>query len=142
MQRAPANDHLPHNVIMIGRPHEKAFNEREQARADLDAKEREQLKAEQRAEREAFFKDGAKLFKATRHAVYDEVRKEYKAEWRDFYKDAKVAQTAAQEHSEAALTRAFALRRQAARTRRVPRLSSATACAMPLRPSWPNARPT
>ncbi len=109
VQRAPANDHLPHNVIMIGRPHEKAFNEREQARAVLDAKEREQLKAEQRAEREAFFKDGAKLFKATRHAVYDEVRKEYKAEWRDLHKEAKAANTAAQEHSEAALARAFAL---------------------------------
>ncbi len=109
VQRAPANDHLPHNVIMIGRPHEKAFNEREQARADLDAKEREQLKAEQRAEREAFFKDGAKLFKAIRHAVYDEVRKEYKAEWRDLYKDAKEGRATAQEHSEAALTRAFGL---------------------------------
>ena len=95
-ERQAANDHLPHNVIMIGRPHEKQFNADEQARAQLDAATREHLKAEQRAEREAFFKDGAKLFKATRHAVYDEVRKEHAPEWREFYKDAKEANRTAE----------------------------------------------
>lgn len=104
-QRQPANDHLPHNVIMIGRPHETAFKAQEQARADLDAAARDQLKAEQRAEREAFFKDGAKLFKATRHAVYDEVRKGYAAEWRQYYKDVKDAARMADVASQTALTR-------------------------------------
>ena len=104
-QRQAANDHLPHNVIMIGRPHEKQFNADEQARAQLDVAEREQLKAEQRAEREAFFKDGAKLFKATRHAAYDEVRKEYASEWREFYKDTKEASRTAEAASESAISR-------------------------------------
>ena len=76
-QRTPANDHLPHNVIMLSREHEKTFNAQEQARETADREQRAALKAEQRAEREAFFKDGAKEFKALRHAVYDEVRKEY-----------------------------------------------------------------
>ena len=89
--RSPANDHLPHNVVMLSRPLEKEFAADEHARAALEQKERADLKAHQRAEREAFFKDGAKLFKATRHAAYDEVRKEFRAEWRDFYKDARQA---------------------------------------------------
>ncbi|MBX9711935.1 MAG: relaxase/mobilization nuclease domain-containing protein, partial [Xanthobacteraceae bacterium] len=87
--RTPANDHLPHNVVMLSRPLEQEFAADERQRAAIDEKERAELKAHQRAEREAFFKDGAKLFKATRHAAYDEVRKEFKAEWREFYKDAR-----------------------------------------------------
>jgi hypothetical protein len=67
-----ANDHLPHNVIMMARPSEREFNAYEQLRAEQDAAtrteqqshDRAELKTEQRAEREAFFKDGAKLFKA------------------------------------------------------------------------------
>ncbi len=89
--RTPANDHLPHNVIMLSRPLEQEFNAEEQRRAALDEQERATLKAHQRAEREAHFKDGSKLFKAARHAAYDEVRQEFKAEWREFYKDAKAA---------------------------------------------------
>ena len=89
--RSPANDHLPHNVIMLTRPLEQDYTEREQQRASQDEKERAELKAHQRAEREAYFKDGAKLFKAARHAAYDEVRKEFKAVWRAFYMDAKAA---------------------------------------------------
>ena len=105
-QRQPANDHLPHNVIMIGRPFEKEFNAQEQARAELDAKDREQLKIEQRAEREAFFKDGAKLFKAARHAVYDEVRKDYAPEWKQFYKECDAARLSADAWSQSAVSRA------------------------------------
>ena len=107
-----ANDHLPHNVIMIGRPHEQAFEAREQVRAEQDRSERVELKADQRAEREAFFADGAKLFKATRHAVYDEVRKEYAPEWRQFYKEAEAAQTSAEGSSENAISRALHFAKQ------------------------------
>ena len=89
--RTPANDHLPHNVVMLSRPLEQEFNAEEQRRAALDEQDRASLKAHQRAEREAHFKDGSKLFKAARHAAYDEVRKEFKSEWREFYKDAKAA---------------------------------------------------
>ncbi|MEQ1615660.1 MAG: relaxase/mobilization nuclease domain-containing protein [Hyphomicrobiaceae bacterium] len=89
--RTPANDHLPHNVVMLSRPLEQEFNAEEQRRAALDEQDRTALKAHQRAEREAHFKDGSKLFKAARHAAYDDVRQEFKAEWREFYKDAKVA---------------------------------------------------
>ncbi len=106
-QRTPANDHLPHNVIMLSREHEKTFNAQEQARETADREQRAALKAEQRAEREAFFKDGAKQFKALRHAVYDEVRKEYAPEWQQYYKDAKVAEQSAEAWSKSTVTRAL-----------------------------------
>jgi Relaxase/Mobilisation nuclease domain len=110
-----ANDHLPHNVIMLARPHEQEFNANEISRQAHEAatrtvqvaEQRAELKDHQRAEREAFFKDGAKLFKATRHAAYDEVRQEYKAEWRQFYKDSDAAQKSAEASSETAIGRAF-----------------------------------
>jgi hypothetical protein len=104
----PANDHLPHNVIMLTRPMEKQYEADEQSRqAALHAHEGDSLKAEQRAEREAFFKDGAKLFKATRHAVYDEVRQEYKPEWQQFYKDADAAEKSAEAWSRSSVTRSL-----------------------------------
>ena len=106
-QRTPANDHLPHNVIMLSREHEKTFNAQEQARETADREQRAALKAEQRAEREAFFKDGAKEFKALRHAVYDEVRKEYAPEWQQYYKDAKAAEQSAEAWSKSSVTRAL-----------------------------------
>ncbi|MBK9080341.1 MAG: hypothetical protein IPL91_15185 [Hyphomicrobium sp.] len=73
------------------RPPGAGIHRRRQRRAALDEQDRAELKAHQRAEREAFFKDGSKLFKAARHAAYDDVRQEFKAEWREFYKDAKAA---------------------------------------------------
>lgn len=103
----PANDHLPHNVILLSREHEQAFKGRESEREAADRDQRAELKAEQRAEREAFFKDGGKLFKATRHAVYDEVRKEYAPEWKQFYKDAEAATREAELASKTAITRAL-----------------------------------
>ena len=107
--RTPANDHLPHNVVMLSRHLEQEFNQQEQKRATLDAQERELLKAHQRAEREAHFKDGATLFKAARHAAYDEVRKEFKAEWRSLYKDAKAAGVAGQFAKDCAIKEAIDL---------------------------------
>lgn len=119
VQRA-ANDHLPHNVILLSRPHEQDFHATEKLRETQDAAmraqqlqhERAELKDQQRAEREAFFKDGAKLFKATRHAAYDEVRQDYKAEWREFYKDSAAAQKSAEASSETAIGRALHFARE------------------------------
>lgn len=101
-----ANDHLPHNVIMLTRPSEHEFKADEQVRAQHAAIDRTELKAEQRAEREAFFKDGAKLFKETRHAVYDEIRREYRIEWRELYRDTAAARRSADKASEYAIARA------------------------------------
>ncbi len=111
----PANDHLPHNVIMLARPHEHGFaaDERHRQAHDVRAhaveasEQKAELKDRQRAEREAFFKDGAKLFKATRHAAYDEVRREYKAEWRQFYKDSEAAHKSAEASAATAIGRAM-----------------------------------
>jgi len=105
--RTPANDHLPHNVIMLSREHEQTFKAQEHIRETADREQRAALKAEQRAEREAFFKNGAKEFKALRHAVYDEVRKEYAPEWREFYQDAKAAEQSAEAWSKSSVTRAL-----------------------------------
>ena len=104
----PANDHLPHNVIMISRPHELEFQAHEALRAGHDViAEKAELKLEQREERQQFFKDGAELFKATRHAVYDEVRQEYRPEWAALYKEAQAAEQSAEAASQTALSRAF-----------------------------------
>lgn len=106
--KQPANDHLPHNVIMMSRPHEREFQAYEVLRAEHDAiDQKADLKIEQREERQLFFKDGAELFKATRHAVYDEVRKEYRAEWAALYKEAHAAEQSAKTASDSALSRAF-----------------------------------
>mgnify|MGYP003386015781 CR=1 FL=1 len=101
-----ANDHLPYNVIMLTRLSEHEFNADEKARSQHAAIDRTELKAEQRAEREAFFKDGAKLFKETRHAVYDEIRREYRIEWRELYRDTAAARRSADKASEYAIARA------------------------------------
>lgn len=101
--REAANDHLPHNVIMLTRPLEQQFEAQELQRAGRDAEAREQLKVEQRQERKEFFADGAKLFKATRVAAYKEVREEFKAEWREFYRDAKAAGLSVERETEASV---------------------------------------
>ena len=111
--RTPANDHLPHNVIMLSRENERAFQQAELQRQNADHDLRAELKAEQRAEREAFFKDGTKQFKALRHAVYDEVRKEFTPQWREFYKDAKAAEQSAEAWSKSAVTRALYFAKEA-----------------------------
>ena len=48
-----------------------------------------------------------KQFKALRHAVYDEVRKEYAPEWQQYYKDAKAAEQSAEAWSKSSVTRAL-----------------------------------
>ena len=105
--RTPANDHLPHNVIMLSREHERAFSVREREREIADRDQRAELKAAQRAERKAFFKDGAKQFKALRHDVYDEVRKEYAPEWRELYKATEAASRSAEAWSASSVSRAL-----------------------------------
>lgn len=104
---APANDHLPHNVILITRPYERALSADDQARQQAYDQVRDLLKAEQRAEREAFFKEGRKVFKATRHQIYDEVRKEYAPEWKSFYKEGAKTWAEAEQTSQSAIGRAL-----------------------------------
>lgn len=107
--REAANDHLPHNVIALTREHERQFTADELQRAGQDAEARKELKREQREERQAFFADGAKLFKATRVAAFKEVREEFKAEWRELYKYAKAAGYAAEIASDDAIKSALYL---------------------------------
>lgn len=107
--RVAANDHLPLNVIALTREHQRQFTADELQRAGQDAEARKELKLEQREERQAFFADGAKLFKATRVAAYKEVRDEFKAEWRQLYKDAKAAGHAAEIASDDAIKSALYL---------------------------------
>ena len=91
-EKQPANQHVPHNVIEIARPSQRQFEADEQTRRDQFDQECATLKAEQRTEREAWFKDGKDLFRQLRHDVYDAVRAEQKADWREFYKQAKAAE--------------------------------------------------
>lgn len=106
--KQPANDHLPHNVIMLTRPYQREFQTYEVLRAEQDLIEQTALlKTEQRDERQQFFKDGALLFKATRHAVYDEVRTEYRPQWAALYKEAQEVEQSAEVASDTALARAF-----------------------------------
>lgn len=103
----PANEHIPPNVIELTRPSQKAFTAEEASREERDRQERAQLKQEQREERQAFFKEGAKLFKETRHAVYDEVRAEFKPRWKEHYEAADKAREQAEAMSKDAVTRAL-----------------------------------
>jgi hypothetical protein len=107
-ERKPANQHIPHNVIELQKPYAALHEAHEQARLDatLEA-ERGILKAEQRAEREAWFKEGKDLFRQTRHAVYDAVREEFREQWRDLYRDRAAATREAEAHSGSAMDRAF-----------------------------------
>jgi len=95
------------NVVMLTRPMQRQFEQGEKSLEDLHKIDRDLLKQEQRAEREAFFKDGSKIFKAERHRIYDEVRKEYAPEWRQFYKDKAAAEKEAQQFSKAAMAQAL-----------------------------------
>jgi hypothetical protein len=45
----------------------------------------EALKAHQRAEREAFFKEGKQAYRSARNEVFREVRAEFRDQWREFY---------------------------------------------------------
>lgn len=107
-ERKPANQHIPHNVIELQKPYAALHEAHEKALLDatLEA-ERGTLKAEQRAEREAWFKEGKDLFRQTRHEVYDAVREEFREQWRDLYRDRAAATREAEAHSGSAMDRAF-----------------------------------
>lgn len=105
--RTPANQHLPDNVHELFKPGERAFDADEKARAAQFEAERAELKAEQRVEREAWFKDGKQLFRDMRHAVYDAVRAEYREDWKALYRGRAAAERSAEAQSNNALGRAF-----------------------------------
>ncbi len=107
-ERQPANQHIPHNVIELQKPYAALHEAHEKARLDVTLEtERATLKAEQRAEREAWFKDGKDLFRQTRHEVYDAVREEFREQWRDLYRERAAATKEAEAHSGTAMDRAF-----------------------------------
>lgn len=111
--KTPANEPIPHNVIEIMRPYQKLHEAHEKAALDASLEaERGTLKAGQRAEREAWFRDGKDLFRQTRHAVYDAVRAEFRDEWRDLYRDRAEATRTAEAHSGSAMDRAFHFARE------------------------------
>lgn len=105
--RAPANEHMPYNVVELMRPLEKQHCAEERALVDTSLEdERLTLKAEQRQEREAWFKDGARMMRELRHAIYDEVSKEQRQAWAHYYAQEKEAMKQAEALSGDALLRA------------------------------------
>mgnify|MGYP001390952152 CR=1 FL=1 len=109
----PANDNIPHDVIHLTRPYEQLFTHHEMVRQELDQRqERDLLKADQRAEREAWFADGGKLFKETRNAVWREVKEEYREDWKQFYADKAAREEEAREASSRAIGRALYFAKQ------------------------------
>lgn len=106
-QHAHANDNIPHDVILLTRPQEQQFQQSEMSREALDRLERDLLKADQRAEREAWFADGAKLFKDTRNAVWREVKEDYREDWKQFYAEKAAREEEAREASSSAVGRAL-----------------------------------
>lgn len=106
-QHTHANDNIPHDVIHLMRPHEQQFQQSELSREQLDKLERDLLKADQRAEREAWFADGATLFKDTRNAVWREVKEEYSEDWKQFYAEKSAREEEAREASSSAVGRAL-----------------------------------
>ncbi|MEQ1694813.1 MAG: relaxase/mobilization nuclease domain-containing protein [Hyphomicrobiaceae bacterium] len=106
-QHRAANTNLPHNVIEMTRAAERAYAVQEKSREDLDKLDRDLLKQNQRAEREAFFDDGKSLFKQTRLDVFNEVRAEFKETWRDYYRDKQDREAEAEASSQTAIGRAL-----------------------------------
>jgi hypothetical protein len=106
-QHAHANDNIPHDVILLTRPQEQQFQQSELSREALDRLERDLLKADQRAEREAWFADGAQLFKDTRNAVWREVKEDYREDWKQFYAEKAAREEEAREASSTAVGRAL-----------------------------------
>lgn len=106
-----SNDNIPHDVIAINRDAERQFQTAEVAREDLDKVERALLKADQRAEREAWFDAGRGMVKDTRHAVYDAVREDYRETWKEFYAERAAALEDAKEASGTAVGRAMVFAR-------------------------------
>lgn len=102
-----ANDNLPHEVIQLTRPLEQQYKRDEQKREDLDRLERDLLKQQQRAEREAWFENGAKLFKETRNAVWRDVKEEYRGDWKQFYEVKAERDDQARQASKSAVDRAL-----------------------------------
>lgn len=106
------NLHVPHHVIGMTRANEQLFASEEERRAEETRLEWAMLKEQQKQERLDFFQDGKALFRELRHAVYAEVRAEYKDAWRDFHTDRKEREAQAERHSSSAITRAMFLLRQ------------------------------
>lgn len=102
-----ANDNLPHQVIQLTRPLEQQYKRDEQRREDLDKLERDLLKQQQRAEREAWFEDGSKLFKEARNAVWRDVKTEYREDWRQLYEAKAERDEQAEQASRSAVERAL-----------------------------------
>ena len=71
------------------------------------ALERDQLKREQRLEREAWFDEGKDLFKRTRNAIWREVKEEYREDWKQHFADKADRLEEAEQQSTSAVTRAF-----------------------------------
>ncbi len=111
-QHGAANDNIPHDVILLTRPSEQQFRQSERSREELDKLERDLLKADQRAEREAWFADGAKLFKETRNAVWREVKDEYREDWKQLYAEKSAREEEAREASATAVGRALFFAKQ------------------------------
>lgn len=112
-----ANDSLPHDVVMMARPAEAAFAREEvvreeTGREELDARDRDRLKQAQRAEREAWFEEGRGLFKATRNAVWREVKEEYREAWGQYFADRSAAEQTAAAAGASAVGRALWFARQ------------------------------
>lgn len=106
-QHAHANDNIPHDVILLTRPQEQQFQQSEMSRQALDRLERDLLKADQRAEREAWFSDGAQLFKDTRNTIWRELKEEYREDWKQFYAEKAAREEEAREASSSAVGRAL-----------------------------------
>lgn len=110
--RSASSTNVPHNIIEMTRPLERAFDTAEKQREALARLDWDMLKKQQREEREQFFKEGKKLFREARHAAYAEVRAIYKDAWREHYADVKRSRDHVQFVSKDAVLRAVHFMRQ------------------------------
>lgn len=101
------NTNVPHHVHDIMRETERAYRRDEERREGGFAYERDKLKADQRAEREAWFAEGKKALKQARHDAYDAVKEEFRDEWAAFHKERQAQERAAQKSFTTLMDRAF-----------------------------------
>lgn len=98
---------IPRKDFDVMREASVPFVEDQRSKAERDKDDWKELRAEQRDERIAFFDDGKQAFKDARSAVYQEVREDYRPDWREYFRDKAEREVEAEQASTTAIGRAL-----------------------------------
>ena len=95
------DDQFPNGVEKEGRLQEQPFIDASAKLAKLDGTERDLLHDRQREEREAFFASAGSEFRTARQHAFVDVRREFRAQWKEHYADSRMLMLQARELQQA-----------------------------------------